>query len=53
MRFSNNHFGISSVIRNGITKMTIGLGWDPNKGKDYDFDIDASAMMIDSQRKLP
>jgi stress response protein SCP2 len=29
--------------------MTIG----PNEGTDYDFDIDASAMMMDSQRKLP
>lgn len=36
----------------GLTKMTIGLGWDPNDGTDYDFDLDASAIMIDSQRKL-
>lgn len=36
----------------GLTKMTIGLGWDPNDGTGYDFDLDASAIMIDSQRKL-
>lgn len=36
----------------GLTKMTIGLGWDPNEGTGYDFDLDASAIMIDSQRKL-
>jgi tellurium resistance protein TerD len=48
LRFSNNHFGILSVTKNGITKMTIG----PNEGTDYDFDLDVSAMMINSQRKL-
>ncbi len=36
----------------GLSKMTIGLGWDPNEGTGYDFDLDASAIMIDSQRKL-
>lgn len=36
----------------GLTKMTIGLGWDPNEGTGNDFDLDASAIMIDSQRKL-
>ncbi|RZJ45272.1 MAG: TerD family protein, partial [Chryseobacterium sp.] len=36
----------------GLTKMTIGLGWDPNEGTGYDFDLDASAIMIDNQRKL-
>lgn len=36
----------------GLTKMTIGLGWDPNEGTGHDFDLDASAIMIDSQRKL-
>ncbi|MCY0968635.1 TerD family protein [Chryseobacterium wangxinyae] len=36
----------------GLTKMTIGLGWDPNEGTGYDFDLDASAIMIDAQRKL-
>ncbi len=36
----------------GFTKMTIGLGWDPNDGSGYDFDLDASAIMIDQNRKL-
>lgn len=39
-------------IEIGLTKMTIGLGWDPNEGTGYDFDLDASAIMIDSERKL-
>jgi len=36
----------------GLTKMTIGLGWDPNEGTGHNFDLDASAIMIDSNRKL-
>ncbi|MBS1570951.1 MAG: TerD family protein [Bacteroidetes bacterium] len=36
----------------GLTKMTIGLGWDPNEGTGHDFDLDASAFMIDVKRKL-
>jgi len=32
--------------------MTIGLGWDPNEGTGHAFDLDASAIMIDSDRKL-
>lgn len=36
----------------GLTKMTIGLGWDPNEGTGHDFDLDASAIMIDADRKL-
>ena len=36
----------------GLSKMTIGLGWDPNEGTGNDFDLDASAIMIDSNRKL-
>ncbi len=36
----------------GLSKITIGLGWDPNEGTGYDFDLDASAIMINSSRKL-
>lgn len=36
----------------GLSKMTIGLGWDPSEGTGYDFDLDASAIMINSERKL-
>lgn len=37
----------------GLTKMTIGLGWDPNEGTGHDFDLDASAFMIDENRQIP
>ena len=36
----------------GLSKMTIGLGWDPSEGTGHTFDLDASAIMIDSNRKL-
>jgi len=36
----------------GLSKITVGLGWDPNEGTGHDFDLDASAIMINSQRKL-
>jgi tellurium resistance protein TerD len=37
----------------GLTKISVGLGWDPNEGTGHDFDLDASAFMIDSRRALP
>lgn len=37
----------------GLDKMTIGLGWDPNDGTGYDFDLDASAFMINESRQIP
>ena len=37
----------------GLNKMTIGLGWDPNEGTGADFDLDASAFMIDANRIIP
>lgn len=36
----------------GLSKITVGLGWDPNEGTSHDFDLDASAIMIDNARKL-
>ncbi|HLP64712.1 TerD family protein [Flavobacterium sp.] len=36
----------------GLTRITVGLGWDPNEGTGFDFDLDASAIMIDENRKL-
>lgn len=39
-------------INIGLSKITIGLGWDPNEGTGNDFDLDASAIMINSDRKL-
>ena len=37
----------------GLTRISIGLGWDPNEGTGQDFDLDASAFMIDSRRSIP
>lgn len=36
----------------GLSKMTIGLGWDPSEGTGHTFDLDASAIMIDANRQL-
>jgi len=36
----------------GLSRITIGLGWDPNEGTGFDFDLDASAIMINDARKL-
>jgi len=37
----------------GLSKMTIGLGWDPNEGTGFDFDLDASAFMIEENKLIP
>lgn len=37
----------------GLTNLKVGLGWDPNEGTGFDFDLDASAFMIDANRNLP
>ncbi len=37
----------------GLTKMSVGLGWNPNEGTGFDFDLDASAFMIDENRLIP
>jgi tellurium resistance protein TerD len=37
----------------GLSKITIGLGWDPNEGTGNDFDLDASAFMLDKSNKIP
>ncbi len=36
----------------GLSKISVGLGWDPSEGTGDDFDLDASAIMINDQRKL-
>jgi tellurium resistance protein TerD len=28
----------------GLSRITVGLGWDPNEGTGHDFDLDASAV---------
>ena len=37
----------------GLTQISIGLGWYPNEGTGHAFDLDASAIMIDSRRLIP
>ena len=33
-------------IEIGLQKVGVGLGWDPNEGTGFDFDLDASAFML-------
>jgi tellurium resistance protein TerD len=40
-------------IEIGLSKVGVGLGWDPNEGTGADFDLDASAFMLGANRKLP
>lgn len=40
-------------IEIGLSKVGVGLGWDPNESTGFDFDLDASAFMLGSNRKLP
>ena len=35
----------------GLSKVSVGLGWDPNEGTGFDFDLDASAFMLGSNKK--
>jgi tellurium resistance protein TerD len=37
----------------GLTKLSVGLGWNPNEGTGASFDLDASAFMIDRNRQIP
>ena len=39
-------------IEIGLQKVGVGLGWDPNEGTGYDFDLDASAFMLGENKKL-
>ena len=40
-------------IEIGLSKVGVGLGWDPNEGTGFDFDLDASAFMLGASKKLP
>ncbi|MEN9918582.1 MAG: hypothetical protein RL662_1018 [Bacteroidota bacterium] len=40
-------------IEIGLSKVGIGLGWDPNGGTGHDFDLDACAFMLGNNQKLP
>ena len=37
----------------GLTKIKIGLGWNPNEGVGNKFDLDASIFMLNSGKKVP
>lgn len=37
----------------GLTLVGVGLGWDPNEGTGYDFDLDASAFMLGESGRIP
>jgi tellurium resistance protein TerD len=39
-------------INIGLNKVIVGLGWDPNESTGFGFDLDASAFMIDADRKI-
>ncbi len=39
-------------IEIGLQKVGVGLGWDPNMGTGFDFDLDASAFMLAGDKKL-
>ena len=36
----------------GLSKVGVGLGWDPNQSTGFDFDLDASAFMLGANKKL-
>ena len=40
-------------IEIGLSKVGIGLGWDPNEGTGSAFDLDASAFMLGMNKKIP
>lgn len=40
-------------IEIGLSKVGVGLGWDPNDGTGFDFDLDASAFMLGQNKKIP
>lgn len=40
-------------INIGLEKVSVGLGWDPNPHGGEDFDLDASAFLLNSNHKLP
>ena len=33
----------------GLSKISVGLGWNPNEGTGFDFDLDASAFIFDGK----
>ncbi len=44
--------GQNTALDSGLTEVMIGLGWDERVGSGEDFDLDASAFMLNSLRKV-
>ena len=40
-------------LKSGLSKVGVGLGWDPNQSTGFDFDLDASAFMLGANNKVP
>ena len=40
-------------IELGLSRVSVGLGWDPNEGTGFDFDLDASAFMLGDNKRIP
>ena len=36
-----------------LSKVGVGLGWDPNESTGFNFDLDASAFMLGETKQLP
>lgn len=37
----------------GLSQISVGLGWNPNNGTGFDFDLDASAFMLNAEQRIP
>lgn len=44
--------GQNTALDPGLTEVMVGLGWDERVGSGEDFDLDASAFMLNSLRKV-
>jgi tellurium resistance protein TerD len=41
-------------LSKGLSKVGVGLGWEPNEGESqFDFDLDAAAFLLGANKKLP
>jgi tellurium resistance protein TerD len=40
-------------IEIGLSKLSVGLGWNPNSGSGHSYDLDASAFMLNAQKLIP
>ncbi|MEI8254812.1 MAG: TerD family protein [Deltaproteobacteria bacterium] len=36
-----------------LRRVNVGLGWEPPSNSQFEYDLDASAIMLDSRRKMP